>query len=142
MQFHGPLWNLYMKVIPPRYTQRAHWQGINASKTCKSTSLSTYLIVLHAGYSFSKEMVEILKYFPQIQGAISITSEPILGLFVLIGMHLSCWIQIWQWKFEFWKFSKKVSKILTCRLLLTSEWRVLNLHCTHLWNHFPPYHFL
>ena len=36
--------------------------------------------------------------------------EPILGLFVLIWMHFSWWIQIRQWKFVFWFFLKKFDK--------------------------------
>ena len=49
-------------------------------------------------------------HFLQILGAISRTAEPTLGLFVLIWIHFSCWIQIWQWKCKFkifemvWKF--------------------------------------
>ena len=45
------------------------------------------------------------------------------GLFVLIWLHFPCWIQIWQWKFEVWRFWKS-QKILACRLHLTS-WRGL-----------------
>ena len=39
-----------------------------------------------------------------------INSDKLLTIshwFVLICMHFSCWIQIWQWKFEFHKFWKK-----------------------------------
>ena len=32
------------------------------------------------------------------------TAGPILGLFVLIWMHFSLWIQIWTRKFKIWKF--------------------------------------
>ena len=50
----------------------------------------------NAGYRFEIEKVEIWNYFLKIQWTISTTLTPILGLFVLILMHLSCWIQIWQ----------------------------------------------
>ena len=51
------------------------------------------------------------------------TIGPILGLFVPIWMHFSCWIQIWQWKFEIWqKIWKRVTN-LACHLLLTPVWR-------------------
>ena len=46
-------------------------------------------------------------HFLKIMLAISRTTGPILGLFVLIWMHFSCWIQIWQWKCEILKFCKK-----------------------------------
>ena len=35
-------------------------------------------------------------------------SRPILGLFVLIQMYFSCWIQVYWWKFEFWKLLKRL----------------------------------
>ena len=44
--------------------------------------------------------------FLKIWGAITNTTASILGLFVFILMHFSCWILLWQWKFEFWKFLK------------------------------------
>ena len=47
-----------------------------------------------------------LEILSQNSRGISRITGPILGLFVLIGMHFSCWIQIWQWKFEFWNFFK------------------------------------
>ena len=43
-------------------------------------------------------------------GVISRTTEPILGLFVLIWMHFSCLIQIWQLKFLIFKNFEKVWK--------------------------------
>ena len=42
-----------------------------------------------------------------MHGDISRTTEPILGLFVLIWMHFSCSIKIGQWKFEFLKIFEK-----------------------------------
>ena len=45
-----------------------------------------------------------LKYFLKSQRANSRTTELILGMFVLIWMHISCWIQIWQWKFTILNF--------------------------------------
>ena len=58
-------------------------------------------------------------------------TEPILGLFVVIWMHFSCWIQIWQWKSEFWIFwnffnflfffcTQKVKKLCSIGLMLNS----------------------
>ena len=44
----------------------------------------------------------------------------ILGLFVLTSMHI--WIQIWQWKFEFHNFMKKVGKIWPVHLYSTTAW--------------------
>ena len=55
-------------------------------------------------------MLEKLKfenYFPKI-GAIARTTTPVLGLFVLILMHFSCQISIWQWKFKFQNNSEKL----------------------------------
>ena len=40
--------------------------------------------------------------------AISRTTEPNIGLFAPILMHFSCWIQIWQWKFELRQILKKL----------------------------------
>ena len=39
------------------------------------------------------------------------TTRPILALSVVIWMHLSWWIQISQWKFEFKKFSKSLQNV-------------------------------
>ena len=40
-------------------------------------------------------------------GPCSRTTGPILGLFVLIWMHFSYWIQIWQYRFDILKFFEK-----------------------------------
>ena len=64
------------------------------------------------------------------------TTEPILGLLVLILMHFSFWIQKCQLKFEFPKFFEKKLKILACRLHWTSAWwwliYWLQLWCTNV----------
>ena len=63
-------------------------------------------------YALATVYVHILQFdnfFLKIVGAISRTTRPIiLGLFVLIKLQLSCWYQIWQWTFKFWKFLKKM----------------------------------
>ena len=43
--------------------------------------------VLHAGCKFMLGNVEIENYFCRVQGVISRTTIPMLGLFVLILMH-------------------------------------------------------
>ena len=60
----------------------------------------------------------------KLKGAISRTTGPIIGLFVLISMNILCWIQIWQWKFEI-RSVLKIFKILTCHLCFTSMRRRL-----------------
>ena len=73
-----------------------------------------------------------LKLFLKIQGAISSTTAPILGLFVLLLMYFSCWIQIWQWKFEFPKILEKFENFgLSFALNIRAE-RVKVGECT-LW---------
>ena len=54
--------------------------------------------------------------------AISWTTEPKLGLFVLNWMLFSWWIQIWLWKFKFRKFLKK--KLETLNLSSARDIRV------------------
>ena len=50
-------------------------------------------------------------FFSEIAGAIARTTEPILGLFVLISMHFfSGWIQMWQWKNQLNKLKKTHTK--------------------------------
>ena len=56
---------------------------------------------------------QIWNYSLKIQEAISRTTAVILGLFVLILINFSCWIQIWQWKFDS-KILGKSWRILTC----------------------------
>ena len=56
---------------------------------------------LYTGYRFVFGKLEILNFCLKIQVAISRSTTPILGLFVLIRMHISWWIQKQQWKFEF-----------------------------------------
>ena len=68
--------------------------------------------------------------FAQNSWAISITTYPILGLCLLIWMHFSCWIQLWQWKFEtFWKSWK----FFACHLQSTSGWRRLSAISRTAW---------
>ena len=55
-----------------------------------------------------RKIWNLTSFFVKTVRAISRTAAPILGLFVLISMHFSCWIQIWQWKFEFWNFLKNM----------------------------------
>ena len=52
-------------------------------------------------------------YFLKITGAVSQTTESILGMFVLVlnWMHFSCWIQIWLSKFAFWKVSNMTKEL-------------------------------
>ena len=50
------------------------------------------------------------KLFSKNSRAVSRTTEPNISLFKLISMQFSCWIQIWQWKFEFWNFLKKIGR--------------------------------
>ena len=52
------------------------------------------------------EKLEFETIHSKFKRPISRTTEPILGLFILIWRHFSCWVQIWQWKFELWKFLK------------------------------------
>ena len=61
---------------------------------------------LHVSCSIQK--LKLDSVFSKSENAVSRTSEPILGLFVLIWMYFLCWIQIWQWKFEFWEFLQKI----------------------------------
>ena len=68
---------------------------------------------------------------------ISRTTWPILGMFVLIWVHFSCWIQIWPWKFEFHKFSttKKfenvdLSSVLNPRMKRVKKWDQLQHNVT------------
>ena len=67
------------------WTSRVHclhaWQSLMLHK------LATVLV---------KEKLENLWIVFKIQGAISRTTRPILGMFVLIRMHFSWWIQIWK----------------------------------------------
>ena len=48
------------------------------------------------------------------------TTAPILGLFVLVLLCCSCWIQIWQWKFEYQNFVKKFKMFYSLSALLSS----------------------
>ena len=60
-------------------------------------------------------------------------TEPILGMFILIWMHFSCWIQIIM-AMKIWILKKKkkniekVGKILSCCLQSTSVWKRLDNH--------------
>ena len=70
------------------------------------------LNTLHASHRFVLgKSSKIRNCFLAIYEAISRTTAPILGLFVLIWMHFSCWSEKRQWKFEFWSFlGKKFEK--------------------------------
>ena len=48
-----------------------------------------------------------ITHFFHILRDFSRTSEPILFLCVIIWMHFLCWIQVLQWKFELWKWTKQ-----------------------------------
>ena len=63
---------------------------------------------LCTGYSFSTEKYEILKNFLQIQGVISRTTEPILGLFVLVSMHFYAQLKYNTEKLNFNNFLKSL----------------------------------
>ena len=56
--------------------------------------------------------------FLQFQGAVSRTTAPILGLFVLTWTCFLCWIQIWLWQFEFWNFSGEITKFWLGKVLM------------------------
>ena len=51
----------------------------------------------------SVQTLKSFNWFLKIQEAASRTTASILGLFVLIWLHLLCWIQVWQWLFCFEK---------------------------------------
>ena len=74
-------------------------------------------------YNFNTFLIFYLVHFLWFLCAISKTTGPVLGLFVLIWKHFLCWIQIWQWKIWIFKFWWK-SEILACRLHSTSTWRL------------------
>ena len=57
--------------------------------------------VLQAGHKFSAQKSKNYQNFVKITHAVSWVTAPILGLFVLIWVHFSWWIQTWQSKFEF-----------------------------------------
>ena len=61
----------------------------------------------HASF-FSAENLKLDKI--KICGTILGTTETIVRVFVLILMHLTCWIQTWQRHFEFW-IKKKVQNL-------------------------------
>ena len=85
-------------------------------------SLST----LHIGHGISLQNLTI---FSQNHRAISRTTEPILGLFVLIWKHISCWIQIWRWAFKMISITKDFNNFEknTRHLISTFSWRGLIL---------------
>ena len=70
-------------------------------------SLRAGCTVVHRSSNWERIFISII-----IQEATSRTTEQILGLFVLIWMYFSCWIQIWQWKFKFWIFFDKKTEML------------------------------
>ena len=67
--------------------------------------------------------------FIKLHEASSRNTGPNLHLFVLDWMHFSCWIQIWQWTFEFLKFLGKKFGKMTCHKNFTSMWRVFRVNC-------------
>ena len=88
--------------------------------------LTFHIKAFPAGFQCRKKLKFDTIFQAQDLRNISWTTAPILGLFILIWMHFSCWIQIWQWKFEFWKFLEKNWK--KCTVVCTSlqsVWRGL-----------------
>ena len=66
--------------------------------------------VLHAGCRFVLWKVKIWNFFLKIQETISRTTSPMLGLFVCILIHFSCWLQVTNENLNFKKILKKVWK--------------------------------
>ena len=50
------------------------------------------------------------------------TTQELLGLFVLIWMRISCWIQIRPWKFEFWKKNLKLENFVKSSAVMWHYW--------------------
>ena len=73
----------------------------------------------------SIQRLKTCKKFSNFKGAISRSTEPILGLFVLIWIYLSYWIPIILENLNFYEFAKKVGKfwpIVTQHLRVGVSW--------------------
>ena len=123
------LWTLYvntgfLRCVPSGYCDEHAGIKIYCTVLLKNWTVwfKSYLILKMSGIDGSFILynnllywctnVENLKHFMKIQVTISRTTEAILGLFVLIWMHLSCWIQIWWWKFEIFEKVRKFWSVI------------------------------
>ena len=100
---HEILWNFLKKIWKKR------------GPVATACNLNTLCCQQVDGLHFEYWLVAILLYkgwkfrhFFLVALVILWTSEPILGLFVLGWIHFSCWVQIWQWEFDFPKLWKKI----------------------------------
>ena len=80
---------------------------------------------LEFSYSFRVQNYEFWQDSLKIQWATSTTAGLIVGLFVHIWIHFSCWSQIWQWKFEFFAKGFLFCFVFKHHLSFTSMWRGL-----------------
>ena len=76
---------------------------------------------------FYSTKVCLLSHISEISTAISRINEPIPGMFVLIWMHFSLWIQIWSWNATISTFFTNCVYFLTCRLHSPAAWKALTL---------------